>query len=34
MRFANTKLTFFSAGLALFALGLPIVLASPARPAR
>ena len=30
MRFANMKLTFVSAGLALFALALPIVLASPA----
>jgi hypothetical protein len=30
MRFANTKLTFFSAGSALLALALPIVLASPA----
>ena len=30
MRFANTKLTLFSTGLALFALALPGVLASPA----
>jgi hypothetical protein len=30
MRFANTKLMLFSGGLALSALGLAIVLASPA----
>lgn len=38
MRFADTKLTFFAAGLALFALALPLVLAAcllrPPTPAK